>query len=315
LNSGACFNYSYNGGVEALPSTQTLVLNGAFGNTLFGATTGAGITFAGSSTGPYTSATISCNTTGSIGNNGALGGNIIGTGTITVGQTGYTSGSQYYRSNMSGFSGTINTQSGTLASQYFWIQSNGATWSSTNLDLSNGGTFFPQVSTSIASLKSTSASTSAVNIGSGLTLSIVGSSTTTFAGPIQGAGNLTVAGTTNLAITNAAATGIVGVNSGAFINGGTVQTASISYLNMNTGSTLVVNPITTSSVSKITTATFVTTTSFKVAVSGPLNAGTYTILTAPTHTGNPLPTVGTNLSGRTVSGFAWSGNNLTMTLL
>lgn len=63
----------------------------------------------------------------------------------------------------------------------------------------------------------------------------------------------------------------------------------------------------------LTANTLNATNGFKVDLTVAMATGTYTILTA-TNGDKPIPTIGINSSGRTAS-FAWSGNNLVMTLI
>jgi hypothetical protein len=57
------------------------------------------------------------------------------------------------------------------------------------------------------------------------------------------------------------------------------------------------------------------TAGWKVNLMEPLPAGTHQILQKPNAVALNLPTLGTNLSGRTVTGFANSGAYITVTLV
>lgn len=136
---------------------------------------------------------------------------------------------------------------------------------------------------------------------------------------ITGAVALTVfsPGTLNTEAVNTltGSTTVGGNAPGAGIGGGYATTGAVGPLIMGgAASRLVVNPISTSSASKLTCTNFsATANAYKVDITGPMDAGTYPILTATGSKNLNLPTVGTNASGRTAS-FAWSGNNLNMTL-
>lgn len=102
------------------------------------------------------------------------------------------------------------------------------------------------------------------------------------------------------------------VASGAALNSlsttlGTLGAVTFSAL----ASKLIVTALTTTSASKLSCTTLTATNGFTIDVNGAMNAGTYPILTSTS--GTPTPSLGTNTSGRTVA-FAWSGNNLNMTL-
>ena len=131
---------------------------------------------------------------------------------------------------------------------------------------------------------------------------------------LQNAGALNINGGTLILTRNDNTNGTTTIASGAGI-GSSVATANVGAgLTMSAvGSKLVVNPVSTSVASKLTCTAFTAASGFTVDVTGPLDAGNYTILTR-TSGANTIPTLGVNNSGRTAS-FAWNVNNLVMTLV
>lgn len=119
-------------------------------------------------------------------------------------------------------------------------------------------------------------------------------------------GNFQIASTTGgatqttLYIQNSARVGGYGANAKY---GGplTIQTVNGGLSLKNNPSTLIVT-------------TFTAPSGFKVDIDAAFTAGTYTLLNTTSHTGNPIPLVGSNITGLTPS-FAWVGNDLVMTLL
>jgi hypothetical protein len=135
------------------------------------------------------------------------------------------------------------------------------------------------------------------------TIVISGTCTTTSGVLAVNGGTIVVTGTVSAGVT---------VNTSGKVSGGTAQTGTCGSLTFNASSSaLIVNAITTSSVSVLTTGTLTASTGFTVNVAGTLNAGTYAILVKSSGS-STVPTLGTNTSGRTIT-FAWSGNNLNMT--
>jgi alpha-tubulin suppressor-like RCC1 family protein len=128
-----------------------------------------------------------------------------------------------------------------------------------------------------------------------------------------GSGSVSLTGGTLNTVAAHQLTGTFTISAGAGIGGGTATTGSVRALTFSgTTSRLVVNPITTSTASRLGCTVFTASSGFTVDITGPLDAGTYTILTR-TSGANTIPTIGVNNSGRTAS-FTWSGNNLVMTL-
>lgn len=111
--------------------------------------------------------------------------------------------------------------------------------------------------------------------------------------------------------TNQTATTIVA--SGAIVTAGTTQVGSIKALTFNAlSSQYNVYALLPTSASKLTCTTLTASLGFTINVLGTMNAGTYPILVSTT--GTPIPTLGTNTTGRTVT-FSWSGQTLNMILI
>jgi hypothetical protein len=129
----------------------------------------------------------------------------------------------------------------------------------------------------------------------------------------SGAYPLNIDGGTLNTTTASNITGTTTIANGAAIGAGNTTTARVGPLTISSGGALTVNAITTTSASKLNCTTFGAAPSgWLVNINGAMNAGVYPIL-VQTGASYPLPVLGTNTSGRTVT-FAWNTTTKTLNM-
>jgi len=164
-------------------------------------------------------------------------------------------------------------------------------------------------------IKSLGSNTASGNLNLGNNpLTITNNGTTTVRNVITGSGALNVQkGTLNLTAANTM-TGTTAISAGAGIGGGSLTTGRVAGLTMSAASSrLVTNVVSPTSVSRLTCSTLTTSggPGFTLdVVGGPLNVGTYPVLTATAQfPAAPLPTIGANDTGRRLTTF-WSAGGV-----